>query len=194
MRQVASALIALDESGWMHGDVKPSNMLVNQQGNAVLIDLGFARRTKDDDEGARPLVGTLNYMAPEMIYAPELADIRSDLYSFGVSLFELLTGRLPFPGPSAADVIKQHRKQPPLPLNELAPDTPQALQDLVKHLMEKKPTHRPASPSLVHDTLRLLEEAEQGNPQPSESVPSPHFMKKSLVAELPPKHRSSPNR
>lgn len=191
MRQIASALVALDESGWMHGDVKPSNMLVNQQGDAVLIDLGFARRTKDDEDAARPLVGTLNYMAPEMIYAPELADIRSDLYSFGVSLFELLTGRLPFPGPTAADVIKQHRKTPPQPLKELAPDTPPRLQDLVALLMEKKPTHRPKHPSVVYEELQAIE---QTAPAVAETIPSPHFMKKPVSGGLPPGHTPDPKK
>jgi serine/threonine protein kinase len=107
---VAEALDALHAAGWMHADVKPSNVFVSSSGHVTLIDLGFARSA--DERGSiadRPLLGTLNYMAPEVLYSSRGGDIRSDVYSLGVTLFEMLTGRLPFDSQDVAELASQQR-------------------------------------------------------------------------------------
>ena len=98
-RQVAEALDALDQAGWTHADVKPANIMVSPMGHATLLDLGLAHRPADEDHGlAGILVGTPWYMAPETLLSAVRPDIRSDIYSLGAVLYEMLAGRLPFSG------------------------------------------------------------------------------------------------
>ncbi len=157
-RQVAEALEALDAAGWMHADVKPSNIFLSPTGHATLIDLGLARRRGElATPSARPIVGTLAYMAPERIVSTLAADIRSDLYSLGVTLFELLTGRLPFDGADAAQLAAQHRQELPADLRVLAPHLPTRVARLVRQMLAKEPLRRPQTPRELVDRLAALE-------------------------------------
>ncbi len=140
----------------MHADVKPSNILVDANDHVTLIDLGFARRTTGGHT-VRSLAGTVNYMAPEMAENPQAADIRADLYSLGVSAFELLSGRLPFAGRDAAEVLAQHRKQRPESLAQAAPSAPHELVLLVDRLLSKTPDARPRTARDVERRLTQLE-------------------------------------
>ena len=143
-RQVAEALEALNAAGWMHADIKPSNIRVSPAGHATLVDLGSAQRP---DEGRsladRPLVGTLAYMAPEMLVSSLQADIRSDIYSLGVTLYQLLTGRLPFPSGDAQRLIRDHRQELPTDLRLWAPQMPTHVARLVRQMLAKQPLRRP---------------------------------------------------
>jgi serine/threonine-protein kinase len=105
----------------------------------------------------RPIVGTLAYMAPEMLVAKLPVDIRADLYSLGASLFEWLTGQLPFEGHSAAELVAQHRQELPADLRGLAPHLPTRVAQLVRRLLAKEPLRRPQSPRELVDALAALE-------------------------------------
>jgi len=157
-RQVAQALEALDAAGWMHGDVKPANVFISPEGHVTLLDLGFAR-SKDETGSAvdRLLTGTCNYMAPELITSRLRADIRSDIYSLGVVLFELLGGRLPFTGDSLAELAEQHRQSRPPDLRRLAPHLPKSVVELVHQMLAKEPLRRPQTPRELIDRLVELE-------------------------------------
>jgi serine/threonine protein kinase len=157
-RQVAEALEALRSAGWMHADVKPSNIRVSHAGHATLVDLGSAQQQGEDRSLAdRPVVGTLAYMAPEMLVSTLQADIRSDIYSLGVTLYQMLTGRLPFPAVDAPRLARDHRQELPTDPRLWAPQMPTHVARLVRQMLAKHPLRRPQTPRELIDRLVRLE-------------------------------------
>ena len=157
-RQVAEALGALDDAGWMHGDIKPSNIFVSPEGHVTLLDLGFARRRDETGSAVdRCVAGTYNYLAPELITSAIRADARSDIYGLGVVLFELLAGRLPFAGKDLAELAEQHRQASPPDLRRLVPHLPNDVIQLVRQMLAKDPLRRPQNPRELGDRLATLE-------------------------------------
>lgn len=157
-RQTAEALGALHRAGWMHGDVKPQNIFVSPEGHVTLLDLGFARRTDGSETPLAPrLAGTGYYLAPELAAKPGRGDIRSDLYSLGVVLFEMLVGRRPFEGQGPAEILAHHRQTPAPDLRVLAPGLPEDAYRLVRQLLAKEPLRRPSEPAEVIPRLVALE-------------------------------------
>jgi len=157
-RQVAEALQALYAAGWTHGDVKPSNVFLSPQCHVTLLDLGFARR--NDETGSavdRCVTGTCNYMAPELIVSALRADIRSDIYSLGVVLFQMFSGRLPFSGDDLATLATQHKQAAVPDLYRLAPQLPVGVVRLVRAMLSKEPLRRPQTPSELIERLANLE-------------------------------------
>ncbi|REK10838.1 MAG: serine/threonine protein kinase [Planctomycetota bacterium] len=156
LRQTAEATTALARAGWMHGDIKPSNVIVSPSGHATLVDLGFAARSPQRSSiCCRPLLGTINYMAPEMLYSSYGGDVQSDVYSLGVMLFEMLAGRLPFDAQDVAELALQHRQQLPGDVRTLAPRVPLRAARLVKQMLAKEPLRRPAPEELVERLIAL---------------------------------------
>lgn len=155
-RQTAEGTLALARGGWMHGDVKPTNIIVSPYGHATLIDLGFAARTEVRGSIAdRPLVGTLNYCAPEVLYSSCGGDSQSDVYSLGVVLFEMLTGRLPFDAEDIAELAMQHRQALPGDVRRLVPHVPVRAARLVQQMLAKQPLRRPSPSELVERLVAL---------------------------------------
>ena len=127
-------------------------------GHATLFDLGFAQRPRAAiPAGSRPIAGTLAYMAPETVVSALATDIRSDIYSLGVTLFELLTGRLPFDATDPAQLVAQHRQELPADLRVLAPHLPTRVARLVRQMLAKEPLRRPQTPRELIDRLAALE-------------------------------------
>ena len=109
IRQTAEALSALDRAGWMHGDVKPGNLMISPSGHVTLLDLNFARRHGESGAAVdRCILGTFYYIAPELLTSAIRADIRSDIYSLGVVFYEMLAGRRPFEAEDMADLAALH--------------------------------------------------------------------------------------
>lgn len=157
-RQVAEALDALDRAGWTHADVKPDNILVAPSGHATLIDLGLARRPADQDRDlVGCLAGTPRYMAPEALLSGRSPDIRSDIYSLGAVLYEMLTGRPPYASVDTASLIAAQRHEEPVSLRVLAPHAPREAARLVHDMLSKEPLRRPQSPREVVHRLAALE-------------------------------------
>lgn len=157
-RQAAEALAALEAAGWMHGDVKPANVMIGPNGHATLIDFGFARRPRDTASILdRAVLGTIHYIAPEVLVDSQRADIRSDIYSLGVVLYQMLTGRRPLEGESVAELARAHREQRPAALRNFAPEVPSGVASLVHRMLSKEPLRRPSSPASLVQRLAGFE-------------------------------------
>jgi serine/threonine protein kinase len=156
-RQTAEALAALHQAGFLHGDIKPENVRMIREDQAVLIDLGFAHRPGENahfiEQGY--VLGTANYLAPELCRFEPNVDQKSDLYSLGVMLFELLAGRLPFARGTVQQTFVRHCREEPDDLSRLAPRLPPALLTLVGRLLSREPTQRPRTLSVVQQLLGL---------------------------------------
>ncbi len=153
-RQVAEALCALHSAGFVHGDVKPENVFLTDFKTAMLIDLGFAHRPGENERFLKSglILGTANYLAPEVCDLNPQADGRADLFSLGVMLFELLTGRLPFPDVPMAETLRMHRDDRPEIPAEIGPP---ALRRLLRRLLARHPLNRPRSTELIRELTDL---------------------------------------
>jgi len=157
-RQVAEALQALHRAGWMHGDVKPGNIFLSPEGHVTLLDLGFARRGHETGPAVdHSVIGTCNYMAPELTNPALRAGIHSDIYGLGVVLFELLAGRLPFRCTTGAELAGEHKRAIPPDLAQLAPHLPGEVVRLVHQMLAKEPLRRPYPPQELVERLTALE-------------------------------------
>lgn len=157
-RQVAQALAALEQAGWMHADVKPSNIFFAPDGHATLLDLGFARQSAEDTSLAnRAVMGTIEYIAPESITSALRPDVRSDIYSLGATLYELLAGRPPFMAGSIEQLVQMHRQAEPYPLRMFSPLVPTEVACFTHQMLAKEPLRRPQTPQEVVGRLIELE-------------------------------------
>lgn len=157
VRQTAEALAALHRAGFVHGDVKPDNIRLVDDGTAILIDLGFAHRPGENASLMQQgyILGTLNYLAPELCAAAPSADQSSDLFSLGVTLFEMLTGQLPYPAGSLRQTLRRHACDPPADIRRHAGLLAPALVTLVERLMARKPNERPRAAAIVQQLVAL---------------------------------------
>jgi serine/threonine protein kinase len=156
VRQTAEALDALHRAGFLHGDIKPDNIRL-VDGAAVLIDLGFAHRRGENTALLRAgyVLGTVNYLAPELCDPEPGESFHSDLFSLGLMLFEMLTGRLPYPPGNFNQTLRRHRCDPPADLRRYAPAIPSALAGLVERLLAHRPEDRPRAALVVQQLIKL---------------------------------------
>ena len=147
--QIASALAAAHRAGIVHRDIKPDNIMLRRDGLVKVLDFGLVKLTErqsatDTEAPTKALVhtdagtvmGTANYMSPEQARGQKL-DARTDIWSLGVMLYELTTGRSPFSGSTATDIIASIVKTEPLPLTRFSPELPPKLEEIVAKALEK---------------------------------------------------------
>jgi len=181
-RQAAIGLQHIHERGLIHRDLKPSNLMVTADSvqampHVRILDLGLGRFITVTDEGgdltcAGHTVGTIDYMAPEQIKNGRDADIRSDIYSLGCTLFQSLSRRLPFEGANIGDrIIAKFATESPR-LEAYRPDVPHELADLVARMMHREPNERPAVPIDVAEALRPFSVVARSEAGRSADVPA----------------------
>jgi len=141
--QVARGLAYAHEHGFVHRDVKPQNVLVNGDGRAKVTDFGIARplEIKHGVTQTGTVLGTPDYIAPEQAQGQRVGE-HTDVYSLGVVLFELLTGRVPFPGETFVAVAMRHINEPAPRISSLRPDVPARLDAAVARALAKRPEER----------------------------------------------------
>jgi eukaryotic-like serine/threonine-protein kinase len=138
LEQIGSALHAIHSVGILHRDMKPANVMLRADGTLCLIDFGLAKADVDTElTGTREIFGTPYYMSPEQGHAEDI-DARSDIYSLGVMFYEMLTGRKPFSGSTAMEVIYKHKRAE---LPEIPPQFA-SYEDLLRRMLAKSPADR----------------------------------------------------
>ena len=155
-RQVLSAAEFANERGIVHRDLKPMNVLIDRSGRIRVTDFGIARAGGSEITQTGSVMGTAQYLSPEQAQGLEVT-AASDVYSIGVMLFEMLTGRVPFEGDSAVAVAMKQVSQAPPPPSSINPAVPPALDSVVLRALAKEPANRYASAAEMSEALDAAE-------------------------------------
>ncbi len=154
MEQVCDGLAFAHAKDVIHRDLKPANIHVSAVGQVKIMDFGLARVSSSNVTRAGMILGTPNYMAPEQVKA-EKVTARSDVFALGAVFYELLSGRKSFDAESLAGVLYQVMQSQPEPLEQVRPEAPRALCEVVRRAMEKEPSRRYADAAELREALRL---------------------------------------
>jgi serine/threonine-protein kinase len=150
--QTCAGLQAIHDAEIIHRDLKPGNILLQSDWSLKITDFGVARNSSSKITQHKEIVGSVNYMSPEILSGAELT-AAVDFYSLGVILYELATGDLPFEADNAMGLMWMHVNEPPKPPSEIRSDIPKWLDNLIISLLEKDPSRRPNS---AHQVIRFL--------------------------------------
>jgi eukaryotic-like serine/threonine-protein kinase len=180
MAQAVAGLAHAHERGIIHRDVKPGNLLLSDDGQVKVLDLGLSALMEADSAAsfataAGLIVGTVNYMSPEQAMAMEV-DGRSDIFSLGCTMYQLLSGRLPFPGESLAECLALRIKGRTTPIREFRPDVSPRLADALEKLLARRPDDRFQTAAAAAAALRECagqESASSAGRSPSQSARDP---------------------
>lgn len=153
MKQVARAIAHAHARGIVHRDIKPHNILIDEEEHVKVTDFGIALAISDSTiTYTHSIIGSAHYLSPEQARGGK-ATVKSDIYAFGIVMFELLTGRLPFPGTSPVSVALKHLSEPmPLP-SDFRPEIPQSLENIIIRALAKRPQDRYESMTDLYEDL-----------------------------------------
>ena len=167
-KQVCDGLAEAHKTGVIHRDLKPSNIMIDREGNVRIMDFGIARSLKEKGiTGAGVMIGTPEYMSPEQAEAKEV-DQRSDLYSLGAILYEMVTGRVPFEGDTALSIAMRHKGETPKDPKEYNAQIPDDLSQLILKCLEKDKDSRFQNAGEIQSEL---ENIEKGIPTTDRAIP-----------------------
>ena len=170
IQQIAEALYyAWEEAEMIHRDVKPDNIMINLEGMAKLTDLGLAMNKSDWHEDM-DISGSPSYMSPEQ-FAGESLDTRSDIYSLGVTLYQILTRKLPFDGSTIRTIAKQHFQEEAVAVNKINSDIPATAATIVKIMIAKSPDDRFCD---MEELLKAIWQIRQKTAPSTELIPNVH--------------------
>ena len=162
--EVAAALGFAHEAGLAHRDIKPANILIGSNGQVKVADFGIARAMNAPTESnltqVGAVMGTASYFSPEQAQGAQ-PDPRSDLYSLGIVMYEMVAGRPPFTGENPVSIAYKQVHDPPQPLNQIVADIPRPFEAIVAKLLAKDPKLRYPSAHALRDDLRRFRNGEQ---------------------------------
>ena len=150
--QVAQGMSAAHQHNIIHRDIKPQNIIVSRDGKVKVADFGIARAASSNTQDLNAM-GSVHYISPEQAKG-EPVDARSDIYSLGITMFEMVTGRLPFDGENTLSVAMAHLENPITPPKVCNPDIPESLEQIILKCTEKRPEDRYGSAEEVIADLR----------------------------------------
>lgn len=167
-REIAEALAHAHANNLVHCDIKPHNILMMADGHAKVADFGIARAvTESTMTYSGNVIGSVHYFSPEQAKGTMITP-KSDVYSLGVVLYEMLTGKLPFTGDNPVSIAVKHLQEEPVPVRQINPAIPPVVEAIVSKAMSKDPAMRPTSAELVQDISqaeRMLMAGSQSMPQ-----------------------------
>lgn len=175
IEQAAEGLAYFNEQGWIHRDVKPDNFLISPEGDIKLIDFALAMKVRTGlaklfGGKTKKIQGTRSYMSPEQIRGQAL-DPRTDVYSFGCTAYEVVTGKPPFTGASSNDLLMKHLKSAAPALEAANSNVTPEFSELVRRSMSKQPNQRPQSVAKFLDEFRTLRVFKVPPKPPADSPP-----------------------
>ncbi len=156
--QILSALRHAHENGVVHRDVKPQNIMMLPNGSLKMMDFGIARIARAENQLiAGKAMGSVHYISPEQA-KNDTTDAKSDIYSVGVMMYEMLCGKLPFESDNVVEVAIKQISDKPVPLQQVAPDVPKALVEITEHAMAKLPEERYPSVAAMQEDIEKFKQ------------------------------------